>query len=65
MSKDKEEKKMTAFADFLALNRDKIRKVTKLNSKRNKDGLEVISRDDEWFKEKEWEDYYKGTNDKK
>ena len=60
---NKEEKDMQAvrkgtapsFASFVNLNKNVIRKVVDTNSTKNSDGLTVISKDDPWRDESEWD----------
>lgn len=46
---------MESFSDFLAKNKEKIRTITESNTPRNKNGVVVITRNDPWRKEKEWD----------
>lgn len=55
MCKEKSEKTMDNFKGFLEQNKDKIRKITDSNTKRNENGIPVISKDDPWRKEEEWD----------
>lgn len=57
--KGEKESNMNNFNDFLAKNKDKIRKVTESNTKRNENGVPVITKDDPWRKETEWNTIYK------
>ena len=50
---------MKNFAEFLKVNRSKIYEHAERNTKRNAKGEAVISRDDPWFYEDEWDAYYK------
>ena len=50
---------MTEFAAWYKENADKINAAAEANTKRNANGDTVISRDDPWFYEDEWDDYYK------
>ncbi|SFM38372.1 hypothetical protein [Pelosinus propionicus] len=52
--KRKREKDMN-FTDFIEKNKDKIRKVAEANTVRNKKGIPVITKDDPWRNEKEWD----------
>ena len=47
---------MKNFADFLKANKEKIYEHAERNTQRNKNGEAVISRDDAWFDEDEWDD---------
>ena len=49
---------MKNFAEFLAKNREAIRAHTLATTKYNENGDAVISRDDPWFYEDEWDEYY-------
>jgi hypothetical protein len=53
---------MKDFKEFLKANKEKIRRMTEANSVRNKDGQIVISKDDPWRKETEWDSLCKGFN---
>jgi len=59
-----EKKSDTAFANFMKKNKKSIRENANLNTKRNKDGLTIIVKDDEWLKETEWDKYHKELKDK-
>ena len=50
---------MKTFDEFLKANREKIYARAEANTKRNAAGHTVISRDDSWFYEDEWDEYYK------
>lgn len=50
---------MKDFAEFVKANREKIYARAEANTKYNSKGHAVISRDDPWFYEDEWDDYYK------
>lgn len=50
---------MKNFADFLKANKEKIYEHAERNTRRNKNGDAVISREESWFDEDEWDDYYK------
>jgi hypothetical protein len=56
------DKNMKDFKEFLKANKEKIRRMTEANSVRNKDGQIVISKDDPWRKETEWDSLCKGFN---
>lgn len=51
---------MTNFNDFIKMNKDKIKKLAEANTIRNKEGVPVITKDDPWREETEWEDEYRG-----
>jgi len=44
-----------SFADFIRTNKNTIRKVVNSNSTKNNDGLTVISKNDPWRNESEWD----------
>lgn len=46
------------FAEFLKVNKEKIYSHAEKNTPRNSNGDAVIFRDDPWFYEDEWDDYY-------
>ena len=50
---------MRDFEAFYQANKDKICALAEANTKRNAAGQTVISRDDPWFYEDEWDEYYK------
>jgi hypothetical protein len=43
---------------FINQNKDKIYKIAESNTKRNNKGLPTISRNDSWFYEDEWDEYF-------
>jgi hypothetical protein len=45
-----------SFKDFLKQNKEKIRKITEENTVRNSKGEVVITKDDSWRNETEWDD---------
>jgi len=47
---------ITNFEEFFQKNKDKINKLAEMNTKRNDAGDAVISRDDPWFYEDEWDE---------
>lgn len=53
-----------SFADFLNSNKDIVRKVVDSNTVKNNDGLTVISKDDPWRDELEWDHYDRKIKDK-
>ncbi|CCF14196.1 hypothetical protein [Brevibacillus laterosporus] len=64
MDKDEKENveerdRMAGFAAYVQKNKDKIRRATEMNTTRTKDGLVLISKNDTWRKETEWDDLYK------
>lgn len=50
---------MKSFEEFVRANKDKLYELAEKNTVRNADGQTVISRDDPWFYEDEWDEYYK------
>jgi hypothetical protein len=62
MCKKAGEKDMKDFKEFLKANKEKIRNITESNTVRNKDGVPVITKDDPWRNETEWDSLYKGFN---
>ncbi len=50
---------MNDFSAFLKANKEKIYAHAEKNTKRNTNGDAVISRDDPWVYENEWDEYYK------
>ena len=50
---------MKDFEEFVRANKDKLYELAEKNTVRNADGQTVISRDDPWFYEDEWDEYYK------
>ena len=50
---------MKDFEEFFRKHEAKINALAEANTKRNAAGQTVISRDDPWFYEDEWDDYYK------
>jgi hypothetical protein len=59
MCSKKRGNKMDNFSEFLEKNKAKIRKVADSITKKNENGIPVISKDDPWRKEHEWDDLYK------
>ena len=49
---------MKDFEAFFQANKDKIDALAEANTKRNSAGQTVISRDDPWFHEDEWDEYH-------
>ena len=45
----------SSFADFIRTNKDVIKKVVSSNTVKNQDGLTVITKNDPWRNEKEWD----------
>lgn len=50
---------MKSFDELLVKHGAKIYELAEKNTVRNADGQTVISRDDPWFYEDEWDEYYK------
>jgi hypothetical protein len=57
-------KTVPSFADFVNSNKNGIRKAVGSNSTQNSDGLTVISKDDPWRDESEWDQLEKDFKDK-
>lgn len=62
-----EDKNMDTLSIFIQQNKSKIRKVAEHNMTRNKDGVVILSKNDEWRNETEWDEileklYYQETN---
>ena len=53
---------MSKFDKFMEKHGDKLYAKAKANTKYNKEGYAVISKDDEWVEETEWDEMY--NNDK-
>lgn len=65
VDKKKGEDNMEALSVFIQQNKSKIREVSEKNITRNKEGLIVLPKDDEWRNENEWDDFYKDVKSKK
>ena len=50
---------MKDFRKFAELHREALFAIAKKNTKYNKDGRAVISKDDPWINETEWDEHYK------
>ncbi|MBQ7199367.1 MAG: hypothetical protein IJS29_08905 [Selenomonadaceae bacterium] len=50
---------MKNFSEFVKANKAEIYALAKENTRYNEDGVAVISRDDTWFYEDEWDEYFK------
>ena len=48
-----------SFTDFIRTNKNTINKVVNSNTVKNKDGLTVITKNDPWRNEKEWDQFNK------
>lgn len=55
--KDKEGKKMSVLTDFIQQNKEKIRRLSDVNSPKKINGVPVIGKDDPWRDENEWDDH--------
>ena len=55
MCGEKSDENMDNFKTFIEKNKEKIRKISENNTKRNENGLPVITRDDPWRKDTEWD----------
>lgn len=65
MSGKKENDKMAVDTKFIEKNKEKIKKIAEANTKKNKDGLTVLDKNDPWREETEWDQLYKELKDKK
>ena len=54
----KEDDVMSALAEYLVTNKNKAYAFATSNTKCNEDGRPVISKDDEWLGETEWDDLF-------
>jgi len=59
MTEKEQDNPMTTYTEIIKKNKEKIQKIAEENTKRNQDGLPVISKDDPWRKETEWDELYK------
>lgn len=64
-NKNKGEDNMDTLSIFIQQNKSKIREVSEKNIIRNKKGMIVLSKNDEWRNENEWDDFYKDVKSKK
>lgn len=55
----KGDKDMTSFAEFMKLNKEKIYKTAAANTTKDENNITVITKDDSWRDETEWDHYYK------
>lgn len=53
---------MKNFGDFMKNNRTMLYAAAEKNTRRNAEGHAVITRDDPWFDENEWDEHYKELN---
>lgn len=49
---------MLAFADFMKANKEKIYALAEANTPKNDNNTPVITKDDPWRNEKEWDEVY-------
>ena len=49
---------MNRFINFLQKNKEKIYKIAEANTVKNKEGMAIITKDDEWRNETEWDVHY-------
>jgi hypothetical protein len=49
---------MSKFTDFVRDNKEKIYKIAEANTVRNKEGAPVITKDDPWRNESEWDAHF-------
>lgn len=54
-----------AFAEFVKNNKSKIITISSKNSKYNDEGHPVLTKDDLWREEKEWDEYFEEISKKK
>lgn len=55
----------TSFSDFVSQHREQIHKFSDTNWKKNSDGKYVISKDDPWRREHEWDELKKEFHQEK
>lgn len=48
-----------SFEDFMSKNRELIRQITEVNTLKNDKEITVVSKDDPWRDESEWDDLYR------
>ena len=58
------QKKEETFKDFVDKNKDLIYKIAKSNTAKDESGLTVVTDDDPWRNEEEWEAMYKDQKNK-
>ena len=61
----KEDDLMSALAQYLEVNREKAYSFATANTKYNKQGRPVISEEDEWVNESEWDDLFEVLKNQK
>lgn len=62
---EKEDDNMTALAQYLTTNRENAYAIATMNTRYNEQGRPVISKDDEWIQETEWDDLFSLLSNKK
>lgn len=62
---EKEDDTMSALAQYLEVNREKAYSFATANTKYNKQGRPVVSNNDEWVNETEWDDLFESLKNKK
>lgn len=65
LKSQKEDDAMTTFTQYMENNRKKAYSVAEENTVYNEQGRPVISKDDEWAKESEWDDLFDKLKNKK
>ena len=55
---EREDDLMSALAQYLDTNRERAYSFATANTKYNEQGRPVVSKDDEWLNESEWDDLY-------
>ena len=55
---------MNDFDQYLTENKQTAYDIAENNTVRNKDGRAVISKDDEWMQETEWDEFWKDISEK-
>lgn len=56
--KEREDDHMSALAQYLDTNRERAYSFATANTKYNEQGRPVVSKDDEWLNESEWDDLF-------
>lgn len=62
---EKEDDLMSALAQYMETNREKAYSFATANTKYNKQGRPVISEEDEWVNESEWDDLFEVLKNQK
>lgn len=60
----KEDNQMSTYTKVIKKNKEKLMDIANINTKKNQDGLTVISKDDPWREETEWDELYKDLTKK-